>query len=158
MSRLAVLLILLLAEMQGPPPAPPPPPYYLRIPFPFLVSNLVVYIRYFKCCQILGVCLFVCLFSKFFRLYTVNPVISNRQGTIRNGRGVARIFQRGGEGHTVSNIIVMAVSPRNIVGCLLKKGLQRGGGGGHGPPRIPLATPLNGSRQRGFEVSRVKLQ
>ena len=36
----------------------------------------------------------------------------------------------GGGGHTVSNIIVMAFSPRNIVGCLLKKGLQRGGGGG----------------------------
>ena len=35
------------------------------------------------------------------------------------------IFERGG--HTVSNIIVMAFSPRNIVGCLLKKGLQRGG-------------------------------
>ena len=55
-------------------------------------------------------------------------------------RGVARIFQRGGGGgHTVSNIIVMAFSPRNIVGCLLKKGLQRGG---HGHPRTPLATPL----------------
>ena len=52
-------------------------------------------------------------------------------------RGVARIFQRGG--HTVSNIIVMAFLPRNIVGCLLKKGLQRGG---HGHPRTPLATPL----------------
>ena len=42
-------------------------------------------------------------------------------------RGVARIFQRGG--HTVSNIIVMAFSPRNIIGCFLKKGLQKGGGG-----------------------------
>ena len=38
----------------------------------------------------------------------------------------------------MSNIIVMAFSPRNIVGCLLKKGLQRG----HGHPRTPLATPL----------------
>ena len=53
-------------------------------------------------------------------------------------RGVARIFQRGG--HTVSNIIAMAFSPRNIIGFLLKKGLQRGGG--HGHPRTPLATPL----------------
>ena len=54
-------------------------------------------------------------------------------------RGVARIFQRGG-GHTVSNIIVMAFSPRNIIGCFLqKKGLQRGG---HWYPRTPLATPL----------------
>ena len=31
------------------------------------------------------------------------------------------LFRRGkgGGGHTVSNIIVMAFSPRNIVGCLL---------------------------------------
>ena len=50
-------------------------------------------------------------------------------------RGVASIFQRGGGGHTGSNNIVMAFSPRNIVGCLLKKGLQRGG---HGHPRTPL--------------------
>ena len=55
-------------------------------------------------------------------------------------RGVARIFQRGG--HTVSNIIVMAFLPQNIVGCLLKKSLQRGGGEGHGHPRTPLDTPL----------------
>ena len=46
--------------------------------------------------------------------------------------GVARIFQR--SGHTVSNIIFMAFSPRNVVGCLLKKGLQRRG---HGHPRTP---------------------
>ena len=39
------------------------------------------------------------------------------------GRGVARIFQRGG--HTVSNIIVMAFSPRKFVGCLLKKRLTK---------------------------------
>ena len=45
----------------------------------------------------------------------------------------------GGGGHTVSNIIVMAFLSRNIVGYLLKKGLQRGG---HGHPRTPLATPL----------------
>ena len=40
----------------------------------------------------------------------------------------------------MSNIIVMAFSPRNIVGCLLKKSLQRGGGGGVtgtlGPPSL----------------------
>ena len=48
-------------------------------------------------------------------------------------RGVARIFQRGG-GHTVSNIIVMAFSPRNIVGCFLKKALQRGVTGTPGTP------------------------
>ena len=54
-------------------------------------------------------------------------------------RGVARFF-KGGGGHTVSNIIVMAFSPRNIVGCLLKKGLQRGVTGTPGPA---LATPLH---------------
>ena len=53
-------------------------------------------------------------------------------------RSVARIFQRG-VGHTGSNNIVMAFSPQNIVGCLLKKGLQRGV---HGHPRTLLATPL----------------
>ena len=35
-------------------------------------------------------------------------------------------------GHTVSNIIVMAFSPRNIVGCFLKKTHKEGGGGGGG--------------------------
>ena len=40
-------------------------------------------------------------------------------------RGVARIFQRGG--HTGSNNIVMAFSPRNTVGCMLKKRLTKGG-------------------------------
>ena len=40
----------------------------------------------------------------------------------------------------MSNIIV-TFSPRNIVGCLLKKGLQRGD---HGHPRTPpLDTPLD---------------
>ena len=43
-------------------------------------------------------------------------------------------------GHTVSNIIVMAFSPRNIIGCFLKKGLQRGGGSRapQDPPRYAL--------------------
>ena len=40
----------------------------------------------------------------------------------------------------MSNIILMAFLPRNIVGCLLKKGLQRGG---HGQPMTPLTTPLS---------------
>ena len=56
-------------------------------------------------------------------------------------RGVARIFQRGGgRGHTVSNIIVMAFSPRNIVGCLLKKRLTKGAGSRapQDPPRYAL--------------------
>ena len=53
-------------------------------------------------------------------------------------RGVARIFRSGG--HTVSNIIVMAFSPRNIVGCLLKKGLQRGVTGTPGPPSLRPCT------------------
>ena len=57
-------------------------------------------------------------------------------------RGIARIFQKGGS-HTVSNIIVMAFLPRNIVGCLLKKSLtKRGGSHGHPKTPRPLATPL----------------
>ena len=42
----------------------------------------------------------------------------------------------------MSNIIVMAFSPRNIVGCLLKKKAYKGGGGVTGTPGAPLATPL----------------
>ena len=60
---------------------------------------------------------------------TVTPVIVCSSNIKTIPSGVARIFQRGG--HTESNIIVMAFSPRNIVGCLLKKGLQRGS---HGHP------------------------
>ena len=44
----------------------------------------------------------------------------------------------------MSNIIVLAFSPRNVVGCLLKEGLQRGV---TGTPRTPLATPLRGSEK-----------
>ena len=53
--------------------------------------------------------------------------------------GVARIFQRGG--HTVSNIIVLAFSPQNIIGCFLKKKKAYKGGvtGTPGPPRYALA-------------------
>ena len=46
--------------------------------------------------------------------------------------GVARIFQRGV--HNVSNIIVMEFSPRNIIGCFLKRDIQRGVTGTPGPP------------------------
>ena len=43
----------------------------------------------------------------------------------------------------MSNIIVMAFSPRNIVGCLLKKRLTKGGGGVTGTPGPPLLRPCN---------------
>ena len=43
----------------------------------------------------------------------------------------------------MSNIIVMAFTPRNIVGCLLKKRLTKGGGGSQAhqdlSPRYALA-------------------
>ena len=60
--------------------------------------------------------------------------------------GVARIFQGGG-GVTLCQSegtyqIVMSFLPP-VVGCLLKKGLQKGG---HRHPRTPLATPLQWSR------------
>ena len=41
----------------------------------------------------------------------------------------------------MSNNIIMAFSPRNIVSCLLKKRLTKGGAG-YGHLRTPLATPL----------------
>ena len=62
--------------------------------------------------------------------------------------GVAKIFQKGGgggRGHTVSNIIVMAFSLRNIVGCLLKEGLQITGT--PGPPSLRPCQPLHHSSQ-----------
>ena len=67
-----------------------------------------------------------------------------RRFAIRVPRGVARIFQRGGRGHTVSNIIVMAFSPRNVVGCLLKKRLTKGGRSRapQDPPRYALGSTV----------------
>ena len=43
----------------------------------------------------------------------------------REGAGGRQDFSKGG--HTGSNNIVMAFSPRNIVGCLLKNRLTKGG-------------------------------
>ena len=68
-----------------------------------------------------------------------SKVQTNTNWNVYGKQGRSLNFSKGG--HTVSNIIVMAFSPRNIVGCLLKKSLTKGGGG-HGHPRIPLATPL----------------
>ena len=82
-------------------------------------------------------------FEQFFVRGTKagNPSPSGRDRPIlparvaNQNRGVARIFQMGG-GHTVSNIIVMAFSPRNIEGCLLKKGLQGGSRAPQDPPSL----------------------
>ena len=56
-------------------------------------------------------------------------------------QGCSQDFSKGGGGggHTASNIIVMAFSPRNIVGCLLKKRLTKGGG------RVTLCQTLSSS-------------
>ena len=51
----------------------------------------------------------------------------------------------------MSNIIVIAFSPRNIVVCLLKKGLQRGGGV-TGTPGPPLVMPLHWLCNENFDV------
>ena len=47
-------------------------------------------------------------------------------------------FSKGGGGHTVSNIIVMAFSPQNIVGCLFKKAYKGRGVRVTEPPRYAL--------------------
>ena len=54
-------------------------------------------------------------------------------------QGRSQDFSKGGS-HCVKHYR-HGFSPRNIVGCLLKKRLTKGGGG-HGHPRTPLATPL----------------
>ena len=73
--------------------------------------------------------------------------------TWRSTQGRSQDFsKRGGGGHTRSNNIVMAFSPQNIVGCLLKKRLRAGhllevGGGGwasaNGEGVIPFCVPEN---------------
>ena len=70
-------------------------------------------------------------------LVVVVKVVSLRVSQVQ---GRSQDFSKGGGGHTLSNIILMAFSPRNIVGCLLKKGLQRGGGSRapQDPPRYAL--------------------
>ena len=45
----------------------------------------------------------------------------------------------------MSNIIVMAFSPRNIVGYFLKKKAYKGGS--QAPQELPLATPLRMSQK-----------
>ena len=59
-------------------------------------------------------------------------------------QGRSQDFSKGGGGHILSNIIVMAFSPRNIVGCLLKKRLTKGVSRAPQDPPPPLATPLRG--------------
>ena len=58
-------------------------------------------------------------------------------------KGGSQDFSKGG-GHTESNIIVMAFSPRNIVGCFLKKRLSKGGSQApQDPPRYALGVDLS---------------
>ena len=56
---------------------------------------------------------------------------------IKPMHGRSQEFSKGGGGHTGSNNIVMAFSPRNIVGYLLKKSSYKGGvTGTPGPPSL----------------------
>ena len=55
-------------------------------------------------------------------------------------QGRSQDFSQGG--HTGPNNIVMAFSPRNIVGCLLKKAYKGGVTGTPGHPPPPPASPL----------------
>ena len=59
----------------------------------------------------------------------------------------------------MSNIIVMAFSPRNIIRCFLKKTLTKGcEGGRHGHPRTPLATPLQSGKVHVKSYFRILIQ
>ena len=69
--------------------------------------------------------------------------------------GVARSFQRGG--HTGSNNIVMAFSPRNIVGYLLKKRLTKGGGGSRAPQDPPRYAHDTGEGPMGVRLRQISL-
>ena len=56
-------------------------------------------------------------------------------------QGRSQDFSKGEGSHCV-NVIVMAFSPRNIIRCLLKKGLQRGGQLANSlsiTPKVPFA-------------------
>ena len=63
------------------------------------------------------------------------------RAAVRTLMGVARIFQGGGGGHTLSNRVYSRFRNLNIVGCLSKKRLTRGGG--HGHPRTPPGYALD---------------
>ena len=83
------------------------------------------------------------LLKATFRQYYARFIIINSTWSFRKWhcflRGVAKIFQRGG--HTVSKIIDMPFSPRNIIDRFLKKGLQ--GGGVTGTPAPPSLRPCS---------------
>ena len=87
----------------------------------------------------------IIIYCEFFHcegyLYTLNWGLSDpaSKQKVAQGQGRSQDFSRGG-GVTLSNIIVMAFSPRNIVGCFLKKRLTKGGS--RAPQDLPLATPL----------------
>ena len=53
----------------------------------------------------------------------------------QGNQGRSQDFSKGGGGHTVSNIIVMAFSSRNIIGCLLKEAYKGGSRAPQDPPR-----------------------
>ena len=77
----------------------------------------------------------------------VRDVLNVLRSLLPSQLGRSQDFSKGGGGgHTGSNNIVMAFSPRNIVGCLLKKRLTKGGGvtgtPGPSPPQLRPCTGL----------------
>ena len=62
--------------------------------------------------------------------WRLSPELGYKEPKTCQGR--SQDFSKGG--HTVSNNIVMAFSPRNIVGCFLNPIQTGGGGGGFGGP------------------------
>ena len=85
----------------------------------------------------------MCFFSlKHFapkQILLVNGADDCAVSVFKHLQGRSQDFSKGGGGHTGSNNIVMAFSPRNIVGYLLKNAYK---GGVTGTPGPPLATPL----------------
>ena len=132
--------------------------YWIKIMYVWLsldckksqMSLTVWFLTKLSCCRYFCSCSCYCFVSKaacivlirysngraFYYLSSPPPPLATS-----SFQGRSQDFSKwgGGGGHTGSNNIVMTFSPRNIVGCLLKNRLTKGG---QGHPRTPLATPL----------------
>ena len=83
--------------------------------------------------------------QKFRQKKSVYGTLARNARGSQNSHGRSQDFSRGGGGggHTLSNRVYSRFRNLNIVGCLSKKRLTRGGGGGHGHPRTPPGYALD---------------